>query len=263
MKIPILVYHHVYADDDPVLGAHGAGSGRGITSASRFRTNLESLRRGGWRIVPYSAVIQALIDESPLLERSAVLHFDNGWQDTFEVAKPILDEFGATATCFVISEVTEQWSQGDVKEPIQFTTATEGRVRAADRKVVSWDQANELKDAGWEIGGHTATHRQLTNVLAEYGPDAVVEEIERSNELIEQRTGSVPSHFAYPSGAWSEEIEGLINPYYVSLRLWRDNPEDCWAFTTRDTPPARVECQNIDMRLSADGFEEMLGMSEE
>jgi len=230
----------------------GAENASVVTTASHFRRHLELLRDGGWEIVSHTALVEWLVDDTPLPERAVVMHFDNGWLDTYEVAMPLLAAFGSTGMCFVITEVVEKATEGPSSEGggWSITTATEGAVGRTDHAAMNWDQVRELHGAGWEIGAHTATHRRLPDVLAAEGEAGVAREIETSNALIERRLGAAPQHFAYPSGAWSEQVEALIAPYYRSIRLWRDEVPSKGSFTTAQTSRTRLECQNIDIRFS-------------
>jgi len=268
--VPILVYHHVYRDDDPAL-ARLTNGGLGISTARQFRTHLEMLASAGWTIVSHSRLVDWLTRATTLPQRAAVVHFDNGWLDVFDVAKPLLDQFDAVATCFVISDVVEQSSaaaadaaDGGAGNPATttttttITTTTEGKVQASARSAMGWHHLRQLLQDGWDIGAHTATHRKLTQVHADEGDAGVLREIEVSNALIERRLGCGPRHFAYPSGAWSEQIENVISPAYRSLRLW---DVQRWTFTDRRTPPSRLACQNIDLLVSDQEFADMLGIA--
>ena len=177
-----------------------------------------------------------------------VLHFDNGWLDTRTIALPVLREMGMAATCYVISEGTEAASAG---RPAAIRTSTEGAVQ---KPCITWMQAEELVEAGWEIGAHTATHPRLADLQVEQGDEAVIAEIEKSNESYADRLGFVPAHFAYPSGSRSEETDALLAPYYRSLRLWQFSYPPVWKFTEFNTSSYALECQNIDNTVSFESF---------
>ena len=127
---------------------------------------------------------------------------------------PILREMGMTATCYVISEGTEAAARG---LPAAIRTSTEGAVQ---KPCITWRQAEELLREGWEIGAHTATHPKLAEVLDDEGPEAMMDEIERSNESYRANLGFVPDHFAYPSGSRDERTDAMLAPHYRSLRRW-------------------------------------------
>ena len=166
-----------------------------------------------------------------LPEKAVALHFDNGWLDARTVVMPILDELGATGTCYVISEPTDASSKG---LPAGITTTTEGFVI---KPFLTWDHCRELLDAGWEIGAHTATHPKLGQIYDSQGGQALMAEIVPSNAVFKDNLGCVPDHFAYPSGSRSDTTDALLSPHYRSLRRWTFDQPPVWDFTDETTSP--------------------------
>ena len=254
--VPILVYHHVYPDDSAELAAAVAEQTAGVIGLSEFTRHLEQLRAGGWTVVGTSRVVDWLLGAAELPPKAAVLHFDNGWLDTATVVKPLLDDFGYTATCFPITDGVEAASSG---RSAAVRTLTEGVV---EKPFMTWDQVTRLLEAGWEIGAHTATHCKLADRHAGEGDEGVVREAELANLIFERRLGSAPDHFAYPSGSRNERTDELLSRYYRSLRLWHFEQPVRWSYTRRDTPVTAVDCQNIDLRVSPAAFSRILAGEE-
>ena len=161
---------------------------------------------------------------------------------------PVLREMGLTATCYVISDGTEAAAQG---LPAAIRTSTEGAVQ---KPCITWRQAEDLLREGWEIGAHTATHPKLAEVLDAEGPEAMMDEIERSNESYRANLGFVPDHFAYPSGSRDERTDAMLAAHYRSLRRWTFSHPPRWEFTDGRTPPHALECQNIDNTVAFEDF---------
>ena len=63
---------------------------------------------------------------------------------------------------------------------------------------------------------------------------AVKAEVEKSNELIEVRTGQKARHFAYPKGYWDPHAEAVIRRHYDTAVLGAGTP------VTADTDPFRI-----------------------
>ena len=84
-----------------------------------------------------------------------------------EFLRGTLRDHDATATCFVVSEVAEEYP----------------------------DAVTALADAGFEIGSHTHTHRHLS----ELSPADCREEITRSKAILERVTGESVTGFRAPS----------------------------------------------------------------
>ena len=247
-RVPILVYHHVYCDDDPRLVESERQKSTGTIGESEFRRHMTHIAGEGWTVVSTTQVLDWLERRGTLPKRSVVLHFDNGWLDTRTIAMPALSEIGMTATCYVISEGTEAAAAG---RPAAIRTSTEGAVQ---KPCITWTQAEELLEVGWEIGAHTATHPRLADLHAEHGDEAVIDEIGKSNKTYADKLGFVPAHFAYPSGSRSEETDALLAPHYRSLRLWHFSYPPVWRFTESNTSPHALECQNIDNTVSFESF---------
>lgn len=238
-RVPILVYHHVYPDSHDELGTPSGERATGIIGAAALRRQLDYLVAEGWEVISTSRLVDWLEQGVSIPQRAIVLHFDNGWLDTYTVAWPILREYGLTATCYLISALAAA-TEG---EPVAVSTSTEGAVA---KPGLSWQQAAELIADGWEMGAHTATHPRLTEVYATVGAGGVVAEIESSHAMYREGLGAVPAHFAYPSGSRNAQTDALLAPYYRSLRRWHFTNPPRWTYTDRSTSPLALECQNID-----------------
>ena len=255
--VPILVYHHVYPDDSPELAEAVAAQTAGVIGLSEFTRHLEQLRAGGWTVAGTSRVVDWLLGAAELPAKAAVLHFDNGWLDTATVVKPVLDDFGYTATCFPITDGIEAASSG---RSAAVRTLTEGVVEEAVHDLGAGGGGSS-KPAGRSAPTPPPTASSPTR-HAEEGDEGVVREAELANRIFERRLGFAPDHFAYPSGSRNERTDELLSGYYRSLRLWRFEQPVRWSYTRRDTPVTAVDCQNIDLRVSSAEFSRILAGQE-
>ncbi|MAG35809.1 MAG: hypothetical protein CL878_06150 [Dehalococcoidia bacterium] len=247
-RVPILVYHHVYPEGDPELAAGSRRRATGIIGEAEFRRQMSYLVAEGWQVISTTRLVEWLGQGATIPGRAAVLHFDNGWLDTYTVSWPALHEHGLTATCYLISDVTAAASED---RPVTVSTTTEGMVA---KQGLTWEHAAELLAEGWEMGAHTATHPRLAELYTAAGDAGVIAEIERSHTVYGEALGFVPTHFAYPSGSRSAQTDALLAPYYRSLRRWERPLPPQGGFTDRDTSPLALECQNIDNTVSFRDF---------
>ncbi len=244
-RVPILVYHHVYPDDE----AARAGAAAGIIGVTEFDRQMQYLLCREWTVVTTSRVIDWLRRKGELPQRACVLHFDNGWLDTYTVVEPRLRELGISATSFPITSGVVAASGGT---GLCVRTLTEGSI---EKPFMTWQLLRQLAEAGWEIGAHTHTHCKVADQHDREGDAGVLREVEQSDQLFREHLGFVPEHFAYPSGSRSDRTDAVLRERYQSLRLWRWDWPIQWFFTDRATSRWAIACQNIDSRVGFEQFE--------
>jgi peptidoglycan/xylan/chitin deacetylase (PgdA/CDA1 family) len=173
LRVPILVYHSVM----PHHPGQTAEQRVLNVDDSVFVAQMRYLVDGGYHVVSFAALVDALEGRDTLANRAVVITFDDGWENQYRHAFPILRRFGLTATFFV------------------FTTPI-----GKDTKLMTWEQLRELQDAGMTIGSHTRTHPVLPDYHA-----ALHNEVAMSRADIEQHLGHAPDFFAYPFGEWDAQ----------------------------------------------------------
>ncbi len=135
-----------------------------------------------------------------------VLTFDDGYEDLFTNAYPMLLERGLPFTLYLTTapvETRQPLTPGGQADPL------------------SWDQIEAMLEGGlMTLGAHTHTHPDLRGMSTEQ----IAEELETSDDLIERRFGFKPRHFAYPKGYWAPAAEGLIRDRYESAALGSGKP---------------------------------------
>jgi peptidoglycan/xylan/chitin deacetylase (PgdA/CDA1 family) len=71
----------------------------------------------------------------------------------------------------------------------------------AEFQPLRWDEVRQLAAQGVEFGAHTRTHPILSSV---HSGNDLVEEIEGSKRILEERLDRPAAHFCYPNGRWSD-----------------------------------------------------------
>src|SRR4029079_7648441 len=120
--------------------------------------------------------------------RTVVLTIDDGYVDNVDVALPILEPHGFSATIFLVSG-----RLGDVND---WSDAAPLR----GRQLLSVQQLDGLRDRGIELGAHTRTHCSLPEV----DDERLAEEVASSRSDLEHALGIPVRTFAYPYGRLDE-----------------------------------------------------------
>lgn len=193
--VPLVVYHIVrpaYPDDSEAV--------KGLAQTPElFDAQMKYLGEAGYHVVSFGALEEHLTHGTPLPKKPIVISFDDGWQDQFIYAFPILKKYNYTATFFV------------------FTNSI-GR-----RGFLTWNNLRTLRDAHMTIGSHTLSHPFLTAIS---DPAILWNEIVESKKKLERHLGIVVREFAYPFGYYNPEIVAMVKKAgYSSARGDRKSKE--------------------------------------
>ena len=125
---PVLMYHHVKPS---------AGGSEYVVSTDQFRRQVEWLVNEGYETISISDLVEAIQKGNYLPKKPIILTFDDGYLDVYQNAFPVLQEAGFTATIYLIENAIND--HGYITDTI----------------------IEELSEAGWEFGNHSATHAYL------------------------------------------------------------------------------------------------------
>ncbi|HQP88787.1 MAG TPA: polysaccharide deacetylase family protein [Thermoanaerobaculia bacterium] len=79
-------------------------------------------------------------------------------------------------------------------------------VEAPRDRMLTWEQAREMKAEGIELGAHTFSHPLLARIPA----DEARQEIERSLVDLREQLGVERPPFCFPAGSWSPELVDTV-----------------------------------------------------
>lgn len=186
--IPVLMYHKVgypvSCPRDAFLNIPGEA----------FRRQMRAMRSLGYRARPFGEVVDALNGGQTLPRRTFAVTFDDGYECVGAVAAPILADFGFPATVFVVSNC------------VGGTNAWDRALGNPELPLMDWAELRRLATDGWEIGGHTRSHRHL-GALSD--ADAL-REIRDGKEETEAQMDQCLTTFCYPFGHLNAATPGLV-----------------------------------------------------
>jgi peptidoglycan/xylan/chitin deacetylase (PgdA/CDA1 family) len=171
-RVPILMYHSIsenlFGKSHPYYQIN--------TSPAVFAQQMRYLRKAGYRTIDLCELIDNF-DRGEDLSKTAVITFDDGYQDFLTDAMPVMKQHGFTATIFLATDRIRDTS-----------------VRLEGVDYLTWREVRELHEEGFGFGSHTVTHPDLRSL----GPEQIEYELGSSKEIIEQKLGVPVYSFAYP-----------------------------------------------------------------
>lgn len=176
-------------------------------TVSRLREDLQWLRDSGYTTV----LPRELAAGDPLPEKPVLITFDDGYRSNYNLAFPIFQEFEAKMVISVMVYMQDN----------------------AASDFITWAMCREMIDSGLiEIGSHTYLLHNLDERGGSFDPEGVngvqrkpdetaeafqtrvLDDIQRSYDLIAEKLEVSPTFFAYPFGLTEPDADGLIRKLF-------------------------------------------------
>jgi len=169
--VPILAYHQVSEETDDIYSVTGV----------QFEEQMAYLHEKGYTPISLGQLFDFYEGKAVLPDKPIIITFDDGYEDNFLVALPIMEKYKMHSTVFIITSL----------------------VGTPD--YLSWQQIADMQGRQTEIGSHTVTHVALD----ELSSDEQRHEIVDSKVMLEKHVGPV-KFFAYPYGQFTSTTQQIL-----------------------------------------------------
>ena len=170
--VPVLMYHSI--NDVPV------GSPDLSLKTESFDKQMEYLTSNGFTAIGFNE-----LDNAGQYSKPVILTFDDGYEDNYKNAYPILKKYKLKATIFMVS--------GYIGSP-------------------GFLNENEMKEMSDVVSfqSHTDSHKPLTGL----SEPNVEQELKVSKEKISKITNKPVSVLSYPNGAYDKTVLNAAHRFY-------------------------------------------------
>lgn len=171
--VPIIMYHRV--DDNAAVSKLSVSPGS-------FRRQMSFLKRHNYNVVRLED-LPRLLESGSVPYKTIAITFDDGYENNYENAYPVLKEFGIPATIFIAPALIGK------------------------DDFLTWDQVIEMSESGViSIGSHSMTHAYLPDI-----PEQRLDiEIFDSKRAIESHLRKDIFSFSYPLGHFNEHVRDKV-----------------------------------------------------
>lgn len=173
----ILMYHRFGEDIYPSTNVR----------MDQFEAHIKELAEGPYTVLPVSEIVAALRSGKNLPDRAIGITVDDAYLSVYTEAWPRLKAAGLPFTLFVATDAVDKRYAG----------------------MVDWGQIREMRDAGVEIGAHTASHLHMPDAADEVNKS----EMQRSLKRFQEELGERPALFAYPYGETSLATQAIVREF--------------------------------------------------
>ncbi len=179
----ILMYHSVLEHTDDLFSVY----------VDDFRNQIDWLVSNDFEIIALESLIRALqVRDYTKLHKKVVITFDDGYGDFVTNALPVLLEYGATATVYLVTGMLGgkgEWNN----------------INGDCAPIMTMDEARYIKGKGISLGSHTSTHVDLTSV----DDKELRHQLSRSCDVLTQ-LGESFCTFSYPWGRWTQHAAEAV-----------------------------------------------------
>jgi len=178
--VAILMYHSI--DNNDVFFT---------VKPEDFAKQMKCLKEKNYQVISLTKLVEFLESGEELPQKTAILTFDDGFQDNYTNAYPILKKYNFPATIFLATGLIGQeviTSQGSLS-------------------LLNWLQIGEMHQSDLiDFEPHTVNHLKLDQI------DLIKAEteIKESKRIIEERLNKKCYFFAYPRGCYNQQIIEIL-----------------------------------------------------
>ncbi|HLR35248.1 MAG TPA: polysaccharide deacetylase family protein [Tissierellales bacterium] len=207
--IPILMYHHIVEE--------GEETNKITVTNKRFKEDMEYLKNEGYNTISFKELIEFEEGKGDLPDKPIIVTFDDGYENNYKYAYPILKKDNMKATIFILGA------------RMGITNYN----RDSKYSYMSWEQAKEMQESGvieiqphsYDLHYYKESSKHGHGVLPmkketkEEHYNRFLEDTEKVMKLIKDKVGSESYVFAYPYGDYNETNEEVLKDLNFKVTL--------------------------------------------
>ena len=183
VQIPILMYHAVH-----VMDPSEASNANLIVAPDNFEAQIKAMVDAGYYFLTPEEAYKALTENALPAKKVVWLTFDDGNEDFYTIAYPILKKYKAKATNNVITGFVKKGNAGNL----------------------TVKQMKEMMAHGMSFQSHTVNHPDLS------ATDKATQKAELTDSIdfLEDQLNTKVNTIAYPSGRYNQTTSDLAKKTY-------------------------------------------------
>lgn len=175
IKVPVLLYHYISVNPNAADVMRNGLS----TSPDILDQQLATLKSHGFTTITFDELAAAFSRKAALPPKPIILTFDDGYNDFYYNAYPILAKYQMKGIAFIPTGLIGGGSY------------------------MTWGQIEELAKSPYVVfGAHSIHHYNLPGV----SPSVLRSEITESKRILEKHIGYVVNWMAYPYGGFNDAV---------------------------------------------------------
>jgi peptidoglycan/xylan/chitin deacetylase (PgdA/CDA1 family) len=224
LTVPVLMYHYISPVPRDEIGNKLSHSLR--LSPRLFAQQLDLLVEQGYHTVTTPQLWAALNGTARLPAKPIVLTFDDGYDDAYTNAFPLLRERGLVGTFFVTVNLV------------------------GNPGYMNWDHVRTLADSGMDVQSHAMDHISMAKLTG----GALFAQLAESRRILSERTGTDVRFLAYPCGEFNDAtrtVAASVGYYAAFAKDGGARQSKDWAHALRRTRiTGTLDARGLDSLLA-------------
>lgn len=184
-KVPILTYHSIDNSGSVIS-----------TSPEKFRRQMQYLNDSSFNVISLEKIVSCIRKNRSFPPKSVAITFDDGFKNNYDIAYPVLKEYGFSAIIFLVTGYCARNNRWQGQPP-----------ETPELDLLQWDEIKEMANNGIDFGAHTVNHPNLLELTLEQAENEIVD----SKKEIEARLGKNIMCFAYPYGKKNNKFSKVLS----------------------------------------------------
>lgn len=177
--VPILMYHRIA----------NVEKDRNSLPPDKFAWQMQFLHENGFHTITPEMLYNFYTNGDALPAKPILLTFDDGYEDNYTIALPLLKQYGMTAVVFPIAGWIGRKNHWENFGKQETTTMT-------------WEQLKVWQSSGQAIASHTMEHP----FLGSCSDTVMAAELHDSREKLNEKLGIRTDFLCYPYGDFNEKV---------------------------------------------------------
>lgn len=181
-----------------ILMYHSIGDNREFFTVSEkeFDRQMTYLKENDFHVISAVDLIEIVENNLLIPDKTVVITFDDGYQDNFRNAFPILNKHRFPATIFV--------STANIGKMVMARSGTELAILSID-EIIEMDKSGLIS-----FGSHAHDHIKLTSL----DKVEINKQLSVSKKILENILNNEQIFIAYPSGRVNDEVKDVAKEYF-------------------------------------------------
>ncbi len=157
-----------------------------------FDQQMKYLKDNGYRVISMNEFLDFLYYRSAIPKRSVVITIDGGHSSAYNIAYPILQKYGLSATFFIYPDSI-----------------------GINEMSLTWDHLKKLKAEGFEVGSFAFTSRDIEVKKEQEDEQAywsrIKKELLLAKQIIDKELSQDTPYLAFPSAEYNQELLNICD----------------------------------------------------